>query len=74
MIFGTVTKAKVSLCKCADSSEPSLLAKNSIKSPLEPVRDFLTVPKAQTRSSQTTPMLYTKSQGHQPSGSGEEDF
>ena len=33
--FGTVTKAQVSLCKCVDSPEPSPLAQNSIKSPLE---------------------------------------
>ena len=35
-----VTKAKVSLCKCADSQEPSLIAQNSIKSPFESARDF----------------------------------
>ena len=34
--FCTVTKAKVSLCKCADSPEPSLLALNGIQSPFEP--------------------------------------
>ena len=39
--FGTVTNVKVSLCKCVDSKEPSLLAQNSIKSPFEPARDFL---------------------------------
>ena len=32
----TAMKAKVSLCKCADSPEPSLLAKNGIQSPFEP--------------------------------------
>ena len=31
----TVTNAKVSLCKCADSPEPSVLAQNGIQSPLE---------------------------------------
>ena len=49
--FGTVTKAKVRLCKCADSPEPSLLSQTSIKSPFEPARDFRTATKAQTRSS-----------------------
>ena len=38
--FGTVTKARVSLCKFADSPEPSLLAQNSIKSLFELARDF----------------------------------
>ena len=33
--FCTVTKAKVSLCKCADSPDPSLLAQNGIQSPFE---------------------------------------
>ena len=32
MRFCTVAKAKVSLCKCADSPEPSLLAQNGIQS------------------------------------------
>ena len=49
--FGTLTKAKVSLSKCADSPEHSLLAQNSIKSPFEPARDFLTVTKARIRPS-----------------------
>ena len=49
--FGTVTKATVSLCKCVDSPEPSLLAQTSIKPPFEPAQDFWTVTKAQTRSS-----------------------
>ena len=43
MRFCTVAKAKVSLCKCADSPEPSLLAQNGIQSPF--------VTKAQTRQS-----------------------
>ena len=34
--FCTVTKANISLCKCADSPEPSLLAQNGIQSPFEP--------------------------------------
>ena len=33
--FCTVTKAKVSLCKCADSPDPSVLAQNGIQSPFE---------------------------------------
>ena len=33
--FCTVTKAKVSLCKCADSPDSSLLAQNGIQSPFE---------------------------------------
>ena len=33
--FCTVTKAKVSLCKCADSPDPSLLAQKGIQSPFE---------------------------------------
>ena len=38
--FGTVTKAKVSLCKCVDSPEPLLLAQNNNKSPYEPAHDI----------------------------------
>ena len=33
--FCTVTKAKVSLCKCADLPDPWLLAQNGIQSPFE---------------------------------------
>ena len=53
MRFCTVAKAKVSLCKCADSPEPSLLAQNGIQSPF--------VTKAQTRQSKSADSTKTSS-------------
>ena len=52
-----MTEAKVSLCKCADSPEPSLLAQNGIQSLFEPPRENFELwrrlegSKAQTRPS-----------------------
>ena len=37
--FCRVTEAKVSLCKCADSPDPSLLAQNGIQSQFESSHD-----------------------------------
>ena len=56
MRFFTVVKANVSLSKCADSPEPSLLAQNGIQLPF--------VTKAQTRQSKCVDSPHPSSYAH----------